>query len=492
MKSLYTLKVFLIIFAMMASERGFAQDAAAAAPVSDTVPGDSGITKCNPAKSGDAKIVSCMSATKSKPTFFGEADIGLELTPCLDKAGYGTSTCFAGCSPIFQKMTAYMNMATTALQKTTSIENKCKSMNENLEGVNNMLGLYNAACGTAQGICTASCSSSIGNLNGSIAVAEAVTKEVAGYAQEPLTFTTSCNTAISKIPKGTAFTTSTSACNLSGGATAQVAAQSVAAALKTRITLLKSAVEHATNCDGACSGFSSNLAAAALMVYQNNRIEEAAKACRKELEAGKYDCAKTPTDSRCPINCSLPDFASNKICICEKNPRTAGCDPNADASSGSSMSPLGVGSGSGSGGGVYGTSLKLGGGGSQKASTGGTGAEASLGAGVAGGGVGGVSSGRGSNLESTKPAGATAGYNTSISGGDGGGGGGGRGGRGGGYADTSEGSGSASNKVGNKTDSRSMASGIPIDIATSSGSSNFDRIRQSYQQKTSSFIGGGQ
>lgn len=356
------------------------------------------------------------------------------VATCGSRVDLATKACLSSLSPHISTAAAVAGGLLT-LSSTMSTSDACKEKSKTLDRVNQLLALYNTACGAAIFACKTACTK-------------------AGTDATPIAGITPPVTC------GATF---------SGD---------VANAMK------------------ACEGFNWNLAAGGAAIFAIIQQSNAAKQCEKDTT--NVVCAPGDTRPACAqvrgggqLDCSLAENAQKPECICQRFPNQAGCPGGgAGGGTGGVGSLQGNSAGAAAGSGFGDLNIE---GGFESTVPDVRGAN-----GTGGGGGGGNGSGGGSGADggtaAAKPTEAAKRMNTNILGGSDGGGGGGGGRRGSSSSDDSFRSSSLGAFLpgGAKDPSRGVASGAAAaGISGAGGKSNWQKVNDRYIDNRSGFLGDG-
>jgi len=342
------------------------------------------------------------------------------MDACAAAAERASMMCLEHLSPALQELIPNLGLIASAIGVVTGTKEKCEKANQGMRLAQGALAAYNVACAGGMMMCKSACSKAVTSIK------SAQTASVSDVTCEQTLFVK---------------------------ATASVEAAST-----------------------ACTGFTTNLAAAAAAAAQVIMDVAKSKECADQTSAAEVSiCATNPNDPSC-VNCTDPKFASNPICICAASPRSPGCESQSNLPITAPV--LNEGSdGSGAGGLIAGGSNGSG----VQSFAGGEGSSGGpSSAGLAGGAGGGGSSGAdGSGKAKGDGADNSKKLNTNILSDSGGGGGGGRQGFGhlGKYAEMLPQNQALLNQRG-----LASAQNGKDQITTSNGLSNWQKVKNRYQE----------
>mgnify|MGYP000373139756 CR=1 FL=1 len=388
---------------------------------------------------------------------------------CEQRYSMATNLCVLNRSPAMQTFTLMLPTLTTGL---STVVDQCSSVSKIADALQIGLTAYNVACAGAKVYCDNACGKAKISLEGIKKLTPEVSAELetkcAALTTAPPAYP--CDSATrGAIPAQLATLEGAVDKELNEGVDAP-AGQSVAARSKT------------------CGSYGMQLASSIPAGLQlAKKMQADGDACKKQTDGNNTDDS---SDQQTALNCAGAD-ANTPECICINSPRTPGCQNGLASLSATAMgkgvsalktagakSTTGVPS-SGNLGGLGGDGFGPAGGGGGKA--GGGALSGGGGAGVGGGGAGG---GKGDG-RSAEPGVEVQGGN--MVGEGGGAGGGGRGGSGYGGSNSKL---KAYMPGGAKDPKRKMAGwSLPNDITGQAGKSNWEKVRDRYNDNRRSFLG---
>ncbi len=400
---------------------------------------------------------------------------------CLNRFRMATNLCILDRSPAMQ---TFSRVLPTLTAGASVAFDQCSSVSKIADALQIGLTTYNAACAGAKAYCDSSCSTATQILNKMSGIVENL----------PTAWTAKCDS--NQMARRPAFCTeATMYPTLASIETAQTVLNFH---IKTEL-----AQDHDSDSQSVgyrsktCGDYGIQLAASIPAAFQLvQKMQTEGDACKKSTDGSKDGAVAEAT----PLDCSGKD-SNTEQCICINFPRTQGCNNSLAkiGASGLSANSVGVLKSSGINAGTGTGSASLGGlelsapgfaGGGASAGGEGSSTKGGGGSGVGGGGSAGGGGGGGSGNAGTSAEPSSEGFGSLVGGGDtGGGGGGGRGGgRSGGYAANSRLK--AYMPGGSKDPKRQLAgSAFPKDITAQAGKSNWEKVRDRYNDNRRSFLG---
>jgi hypothetical protein len=201
---------------------------------------------------------------------------------CKDGIETAKKACLENFSPILRTTIPMISGFMTALSAASGAQDKCQKQNDFMDAAQKAMTAYNAACSGAKLLCLSRCSKAASQL-----------KQVSG----------------STCPS------EASAAAASAGLAYQAKFEMVNGKCKATSAEVDAVVAEGKS---TCAGFEKNLAAGLGALAGMIANAKQAEQCQK-------DVAQKPNQQQETLDCNKPENASNPRCICEKNPRTAGC-----------------------------------------------------------------------------------------------------------------------------------------------------------------------